>query len=73
MGLISAEIPMITKKLNRLLPITLPIAIPAEPSMLAKILTASSGADVPTETMVRPIIRSDTFIFFAMEEAPFTR
>ena len=34
--------------------------------------TISSGAEVPKETMVNPMAKSEMFFFFAMAEAPFT-
>lgn len=34
--------------------------------------TTNSGADVPKETMVNPMIRSDTLYFLARADAPST-
>ena len=72
-GLIMAANPIITRKLKMLLPITFPIAMPGALSRLAIMLTDNSGADVPIETTVRPIIRSETLSLLAIEEAPLTR
>ena len=68
-GKIIEEIPRIKKILIILLPITLPIAIWVFPCALAKILTRSSGADVPNETIVKPMIKSDTFNLLAIDDA----
>jgi len=40
--------------------------------MEATVFTTSSGADVPNETMVSPITKSETLCFFASAEAPVT-
>ena len=55
-GLISAATPITTNRLNILDPITFPAAISALPFKAEVILTASSGADVPIETIVSPMI-----------------
>ena len=68
-----AAIPTITRRLKILLPTTFPMAIPGEPPVEAIMFTASSGAEVPKDTTVKPIIRSDIFNFFAIDEAPLTR
>lgn len=53
-------------------PNTLPIARSALPLDDAKILITNSGAEVPKETIVNPITKSETSNFFAREEAPST-
>ena len=68
-----AEIPRINRMLTILLPKIFPIAISVLPFADAKILTMNSGADVPKETMVKPITIGEIFRFFAIEEAPSTR
>lgn len=68
-----AVIPIISKILAMLLPITFPIAIPLLPFKLEVMLTISSGKEVPIETTVRPITKLDIFSLFAMEIAPSTR
>ena len=62
-----AEIPKIRNMLEMLLPIILPIPISAFPFRLATILTKSSGADVPKETIVSPITKSEMPMRLAME------
>jgi hypothetical protein len=64
--------PMIIKMLIRLLPKTLAMARSVFLSALAKILTISSGSDVPEETIVRPITMPEIFIRWPMELAPST-
>ena len=34
--------------------------------------TINSGAEVPKDTMVKPITKSEVLFFFAKDEAPFT-
>ena len=68
-----AEIPSIRKILAILLPRILPTAISVDPWKLAYKLTASSGADVPKATKVKPTIRSDILNLLASAEAPSTR
>ena len=53
-------------------PIALPIASSPAPEIEAVIATSISGADVPTDTMVSPMIMGDMPIFFAMDAAPAT-
>ena len=52
---IATGIPSTTHILNILLPMTLPMEIPAFPFATDVILMAASGALVPKATMVRPI------------------
>ena len=35
-------------------------------------LTTNSGAEVPNETIVKPMTKSDILFFFAKDEDPFT-
>ncbi|MNY15525.1 hypothetical protein D3C86_1487440 [compost metagenome] len=58
-GAISAVTPSTPRRLNRLLPITLPTAISRSPRNAAINEVASSGREVLTATMVKPMIRSD--------------
>ncbi|MCY1441001.1 hypothetical protein D9M71_572980 [compost metagenome] len=58
-GATSAVKPSTPRRLNRLLPITLPTAISRSPRIAAINEVASSGSEVLTATMVRPMIRSD--------------
>ncbi len=55
-----------------LLPMTLPMEIPALLLAAAAIDTAASGALVPMATMVSPMISSEMPNFLAMPEAPST-
>ena len=52
--------PKTPNKLNKSLPIKLPIAIPCLPLMAADTEVANSGADVPAATIVTAITQSDT-------------
>ena len=61
-----------TNKLKLLLPKIFPKIISEYPLYDAKEFTTSSGAEVPNETIVSPIIRSDTYYFLARAEAPST-
>ena len=65
--------PIIISVLKRLLPTTFPRAMSPLPFIADIALTANSGAEVPNATMVSPITSSETFILFAMEEAPSVR
>ena len=58
--------------LKRLDPNTLPIDKALCPFIAAFMLTTSSGALVPDETMVSPMIRGETPSLAANEEAPET-
>ena len=71
-GQISAERPATTSRLNRLEPRTLPTAISLAPWSAAVTLTASSGAEVPNATMVRPTSSGDTPSRRASADAPAT-
>ena len=46
-----------------------PIVIPVMPLRLEEILTRSSGAEVPNQTIVSPMIIFDMLAFFARAEA----
>lgn len=46
-----------------------PIVIPVMPLRLEEILTRSSGAEVPNQTIVSPMIIFDMLAFFARDEA----
>ena len=67
-----AVTPRIRSMLAILLPSTLPVAKPELPSALAMTLMMSSGKEVPIETMVSPIIKSEIPRREAMAVAPFT-
>src|SRR5690606_12454837 len=71
-GTVMAHIPRISRMLTILLPITLATARSGEPCKADKILTVSSGADVPKETTVRPITKEETRNLAAKDEAPRT-
>src|SRR6056300_516058 len=71
--LISAVIPRIRNIFAILLPSTFPTAISELPLKLAKILIISSGAEVPKDTIVSPIIRFDILYLEAKDEDPSTR
>jgi hypothetical protein len=73
MGDMIAHIPTTTKRLKRLDPITLLIAIVSEPLRPADTLDASSGSEVPIATTVRPMIIEGTRSFFAIPELPSTK
>ena len=72
-GLNRAVTPTIASVLNRLLPITFPIAISLLPLRAETELTTNSGSEVPNDTMVSPIKRVDTLNFRAIDEAPSVR
>ena len=72
-GFIAAAIPRINRMFNIQLPITLPSTISVLLLAKACIETANSGADVPKATIVKPINIFETFIFWAVEEAPSTK
>ena len=46
-----------------------PIVIPVMPLRLEEMLTRSSGAEVPNQTIVSPMIIFDMLAFFARDEA----
>ena len=58
-GDINDDIPKMNSMLNIFDPTTLPTAIPVSPFLAATIDVTSSGSDVPTATIVSPIIVSD--------------
>ena len=68
----TADNPATTSRLNTLEPSTLPTAISLAPCKAAVRLTASSGADVPKATMVRPTSKGDTPSRRAKADAPAT-
>ena len=72
-GYMAAEIPSMCRMLAILLPITLPMAISELPLTLETRLTSSSGVEVPKDTMVNPITRSDNPNFFPKEIEPRTK
>ena len=57
-GQMSADVPITKRILKILLPTMLPIAIPAFPRFAAVTDVTSSGREVPSATIVRPIKRS---------------
>lgn len=62
------------KTLTILLPIIFVKAISVEPCFpTATRLTTNSGAEVPKATMVKPMIKSDTFNLFAKPAEPSTK
>lgn len=67
------ESPSIISRLKLLLPSTLPKAASVYPFEADIRLTNNSGADVPKETIVRPMARLEILYFFAIEEDPLTR
>ncbi|MPM82787.1 hypothetical protein SDC9_129849 [bioreactor metagenome] len=67
-----AEIPKIIPILNRLEPRTFPIDRALCPFIAAFTLTTNSGALVPMETIVSPIISGLTPNLAAKEDAPDT-
>ena len=72
MGRMIAAIPMRSKTLMILLPMTLPTKISVLPLRSDEKDTASSGAPVPKATIVRPTSSLLTLKFEATEEAPST-
>ena len=72
MGRIMAAIPIRSKTLIMLLPMTLPTKMSVLPLKSDEKDTASSGAPVPKATMVRPISSLLTLKFDAIDEAPST-
>ena len=71
-GEIIDAIPISSKMLMILLPITLPSNISVLPEISDEIETANSGAPVPNATIVKPINCFDTLKFEATEDAPDT-
>jgi len=72
-GAITAVTQSMRNTLAILEPRTFPIAIYVLPDTAASIETISSGTLVPTATIVRPIMASDTHHFLATDTAPSTR
>ena len=72
MGLMIAAIPISSKTLMILLPITLPTRMSVLPDKSDEKETASSGAPVPKATMVRPIRSLETLKLDATDEEPET-
>ena len=64
--------PNTIRVLNKFEPRTFPMAISLLPFIAEIKLTASSGALVPRDTIVRPTITDGIPIFLAIEEAPST-
>ena len=69
-GKIRAPMPISSRMLVILLPMTLPSSISVVPLMSEEMETASSGAPVPKAIMVSPINIFDTLKCEAAEEAP---
>ena len=69
-GWMVAAIPIRSRMLTMLLPMTLPRSISVLPEAREEMETASSGAPVPKATMVRPINCLLTLKLAAVEEAP---
>lgn len=72
-GLIKIASPRMTRILLMLLPITLPKSISAFPDRCELNEIASSGAEVPNATIVKPIIIVDILKFRAKETDPSTK
>ncbi len=72
-GATNADIPRIMRIFIILDPTTLPTAISAFPRRAARIEVIISGALVPTATIVRPIIDSESPAIFARSTAQVTR
>ncbi len=64
--------PKTASRLNRLLPTILPTAMSRSPLIAAISEVASSGREVPTATMVKPITSSDIPKAFARLTEPLT-
>lgn len=60
MGRIDAAMPRMSSRFIRLLPATFPTRRFPLPAVIARMPAASSGADVPMDTIVRPMIRGET-------------
>ena len=71
-GEIEEVIPITTKRLKILDPITLPIDISVCPVSAALMVTANSGAEVPNATTVSPTTKSDIFKLCAISAAEST-
>ena len=71
-GRIMAAIPIRSRTLTMLLPMTLPMRISVFPPVSEEKETASSGAPVPKATIVRPIRSLLTLKLEATDEAPST-
>ena len=72
MGWMTAAMPIRSRTLMMLLPMTLPTRMSVLPLMREEKETASSGAPVPKATMVRPMRSLLTLKFEATEDAPST-
>ena len=73
MGATSAVQPTIIRALKVLLPTTLPMEMSALPFRADDTLTASSGAEVPKATMVRPMTMLGMLKRLATDAAPSVR
>jgi hypothetical protein len=69
-GKMSAVVPKMSSPLNMLLPMTLPREIPELPFSAELRLITSSGSDVPSATIVRPITSSLILKRRASADAP---
>jgi len=65
-----AQTPRTRRILAMLEPITLPSAMPGAPFKFADMVTSNSGADVPNDTIVRPITVGDMPNMLARPTAP---
>lgn len=72
-GPIIAAIPTVMQILNRLLPITLPMAILPEPVRDKQILVSRAGVLIPKAIIVSPVTNGDIPAFKASAVAPFSR
>ena len=73
MGRMIAAQPTTASRLKILEPMMLPRDIPLLPFIPAVMLTAASGALVPMETRVRPMMIEGIFSNLAIEEEPSTK
>ena len=71
-GNINPDIPSIINRLKLLLPTMLPSTMSEYPFIEPIIFTTNSGAEVPNETTVKPIAKSEILYFLAKAEAPST-
>ena len=69
----SPAIPRIRRMFDMFEPIAFPIARSGLPLRTARMLTRSSGAEVPKAIIVSPITSVDMLNFLAIEDAPSTR
>ena len=72
-GRIRAQMPRMTKTLKMFEPTMLPIATSLLPAMAESTETTSSGVEVPTATIVRPMMNSGTRSRWATAAEPSVR